>query len=169
MDPHDYNITVRQVHEEDGPCFEARVRELPDVAEYADTFQEAYELAIDTIATTAEALAEQGKRMPAPAMVNDEYSGRITVRVPRNLHRELAEAAEKENVSLNQLIAGALGVYVGVRGVLTPAAAFLPQYTAFSDESIAVAGNAQRRPGTPQLRVVRDNNMQMEADWGNTG
>ncbi|RZU99116.1 type II toxin-antitoxin system HicB family antitoxin [Spiribacter vilamensis] len=73
MYPHDYNITVRRMHDEDGACFEARVRELPDVAEYGETFQEAYELAIDTVETTAAALAERGKRMPAPAVVNDDH------------------------------------------------------------------------------------------------
>ena len=72
MNPHDYNITVRQTHEEDGPCFEARVRELPDVAEYAETFQEAYDLAIDTIETTAEAMADQGRCMPELVVPNDE-------------------------------------------------------------------------------------------------
>ena len=71
MNPHDYNITVRRMHDEDGACFEARVRELPDVAEYGETFQEVYELAIDTIETTTDALAERGKRMPTAAMVKD--------------------------------------------------------------------------------------------------
>jgi predicted HicB family RNase H-like nuclease len=116
MNPHAYSITVRQVHDEDGACFEARVRELPDVAEYGDTVEEAYELAIDTIETVAAALAEQGKPMPSPHEPNDEYSGRITVRVPKSLHRDLAEAAETDGVSLNQLISGALATYIGVRG-----------------------------------------------------
>lgn len=31
-----------------------------------------------------------------------EYSGKLMIRVPKELHRELAEAAKKNGVSLNQ-------------------------------------------------------------------
>jgi len=102
MNPHDYGITIRRIIEEEGVCFEARIRELPDLAEYADTFEEAYALAIDAIETTAEALSEQGRSMPVPEQESNDYSGRITLRLPRSLHRELAWSARKEGVSLNQ-------------------------------------------------------------------
>jgi RNA polymerase sigma-B factor len=36
------------------------------------------------------------------------HSGRLLLRMPRNLHAQLAEAAEREGVSLNQLIVGTL-------------------------------------------------------------
>ena len=75
MNPHDYSITVRRILSDGGPCFEARVRELPDVAEYADTYQEAYELAVDTIETTAEVLRERGRPMPDLAPSTDDDSG----------------------------------------------------------------------------------------------
>lgn len=32
----------------------------------------------------------------------DEYSGKLVLRIPRSLHRELKEAAQAEGVSLNQ-------------------------------------------------------------------
>lgn len=114
MIPYDYGITVRRVTEEGEALFEARVRELPDVAEYADTFEEAYQLAIDTIETTAEALAEQGRPMPSPQPPADDFSGRITLRVPRTLHRALSLMAEDEGISLNQHIVAVLSYYVGV-------------------------------------------------------
>ena len=116
MNPNNYGITIRQLEDDNGhPCFEARVRELPDVAEYGDSFQEAYELAIDTIETTAQVFAEQGRKMPPPAPAADEYSGRITVRTTRSLHRDLSLLADEENVSLNQLIVNVLGVYTGMK------------------------------------------------------
>ena len=113
MDPHDYGITIRRIMEEGGVCFEARILELPDVAEYADTFEEAYALAIDAIETTADALSEQGRSMPLPEQELTDYSGRITLRVPRSLHRELAWSAKQEGVSLNQLLASVLSLYTG--------------------------------------------------------
>lgn len=33
-----------------------------------------------------------------------EYSGHVSLRMPRSMHKELAEAAKVENVSLNQYI-----------------------------------------------------------------
>jgi len=42
------------------------------------------------------------------------------VRVPRSLHRQLAEAAEREGVSLNQFINVALGIAVGRASASTP-------------------------------------------------
>ena len=63
-----YNITVRKGNFDGEVFFEAKVKELPDVAEYADSYEEAYLLAIDSLETTAEALAEQGKVMPSPIL-----------------------------------------------------------------------------------------------------
>lgn len=34
----------------------------------------------------------------------NDYSGRLLLRMPKTLHQRLAEAAEKEGVSLNQYI-----------------------------------------------------------------
>ncbi|UYM17570.1 toxin-antitoxin system HicB family antitoxin [Endozoicomonas euniceicola] len=104
MNPHSYNITVRRADFDGELFFEARVKELPDVAEYADTFDEAYALAIDTIETTAEVFAEKGKAMPVPYEPADDFSGRVTLRLAKSLHRNLAEGAEQEGVSLNQHI-----------------------------------------------------------------
>ena len=114
----EYSISV-QLGDFDGErCFEARVKELPDIAEYADTWQEAYELALDAIEITASALAEQGRTMPAATLINDIYSGRVTLRIPRTLHRSLAMVAEKENVSLNHLMVSVLASFRGFDAAL---------------------------------------------------
>lgn len=112
-DPCAYNITVRRGVFDGEQLFEARVRELPDVAEYADTYQQAYDLAIDSVETTAAALLEVGRGMPAPLVPADDYSGRVTLRVPRSLHRSLCEVAADEGVSLNQHIVNVLGFSCG--------------------------------------------------------
>lgn len=108
-----YNITVRKDWFDGEHCYEARVAELPDVAEYADSFEEAYALAIDTIEVTAEMLIAQGKAMPSPMIPADEYSGRVTLRLAKSLHRSLAQAADKEGVSLNQHLTNILNYYAG--------------------------------------------------------
>ncbi len=113
IDATNYTITVRKGVFAGEQCFEARVAELPDVAEYADSFEEAYALAIDTLETTAELFAEQGKTMPPPMIPADDFSGRVTLRLAKSLHRALAQAAEKEGVSLNQHLTNVLNFYAG--------------------------------------------------------
>lgn len=113
IDATNYSISVRHGDFGGELCFEARVKELPDLAEYADSWQQAYELALDAIETTATVLAEQGRAMPQPGSGVDDYSGRVTLRVPRTLHRSLALMAEDEGVSLNQLMVSALADFRG--------------------------------------------------------
>lgn len=45
----------------------------------------------------------RGADIPAPS-ASAEYSGKFVVRLPKSLHRRLAEAAELDGVSLNQFV-----------------------------------------------------------------
>jgi RNA polymerase sigma-B factor len=49
----------------------------------------------------------------APAKSRAGHSGRLMLRMPQSLHAELAEAAEQEDVSLNQFITNTLAASVG--------------------------------------------------------
>ena len=112
MNANSYNVIIRFCN--DNACFEAKVKELPDVAEYADSYEEAYNLAIDTIETTAQVMKGKGRKMPDPLVTDeDDYSGRVTLRLPKSLHATLAKKAEDEGVSLNHLISCALSSYRG--------------------------------------------------------
>ena len=108
-----YNITVRKGNFDGEVFFEAKVKELPDVAEYADSYEEAYLLAIDSLETTAEALAEQGKVMPSPILENDDFSGRVTLRMPKSMHAALSSWSDSEDTSLNQLLVNCLAFNLG--------------------------------------------------------
>lgn len=44
---------------------------------------------------------ERGADIPLPSFP-EEYSGKFNVRIPRSLHRRLAESAARDGVSLNQ-------------------------------------------------------------------
>jgi predicted RNase H-like HicB family nuclease len=153
IDPHAYNITIRRDSFESEVLFEARVKELPDLAEYGESFEEAYDLVIDAIETAAEAFDEKGRPFP-PAMVPaDEFSGRVTLRLPRSLHRSLAKVAEDEGISLNQHLVTVLSYYSGF------AAAFR------SDESAPWQSLPKTQPKSsstrkPHLRVVRCDDLQ---------
>ena len=116
IDPHEYNVTVRKIVHEGEILFEARVKELPDVCEYSEIMAEAYDLAIDTIETAAEMYAEAGRYFPPPTVPQDEFSGRVTLRLPKALHRTLALGAEDESASLNQYLVNILAHHTGLAG-----------------------------------------------------
>jgi len=50
---------------------------------------------------------EDGNPIPEPAP-DEDYSGKFVARLPRSLHRQLVETAEREGVSLNQFVNVAL-------------------------------------------------------------
>jgi predicted HicB family RNase H-like nuclease len=110
---YNYNVVVRRVVVENEAMFEARVKEFPDLTEYADTPQEAYELAIDAINTVVEVFAEKGRPPPAAIEPSIDFSGRVTLRLPKALHRALADAADADDVSLNQHLVNVLSYFTG--------------------------------------------------------
>jgi predicted HicB family RNase H-like nuclease len=162
MNANSYNITIRQIEVDGQELFEARVRELPDVVDFGETWQDAYELALDTIETTAAIMAERGRRMPEPASVEDDYSGRITLRVPKTLHRGLAEQADHEKISLNQYLVSLLAYHVGTRY-----AGDKDNYQALGQKAV---GHRSAKPGNqPNLRVIYPDDSPANQPWPKTG
>lgn len=66
-----------------------------------------------------ETALEDGLPIPLPRP-REAYSGKFMVRMPKSLHRELAEAAEREGVNLNAFINMALAKTVGQLAVNQP-------------------------------------------------
>ncbi|HXK44131.1 MAG TPA: toxin-antitoxin system HicB family antitoxin [Anaerolineae bacterium] len=65
-------------------------------------------------ADSARLREERGDAIPEPCSL-DAYSGRFVLRMPRSLHRDLVEVAEREGTSLNQFINVVLARAVGQR------------------------------------------------------
>jgi antitoxin HicB len=85
----------------------AHIKDLPGcftqgetLAETMANIQEARELWIETA-------YEMGDSIPLPNNIV-EYSGKLLLRMPKSLHRDLAHKAEVEAVSLNQYISSVL-------------------------------------------------------------
>jgi predicted RNase H-like HicB family nuclease len=110
-----YTISVRKELIENEFFYVARVAELPDVEEYGDSYDEARELAIETITTSYELCIEEKIPFPTPIefSVLDSVSGRITLRMPKSLHAKLVSESEKEEVSLNQYLVSSLSMRYG--------------------------------------------------------
>ena len=105
-----YSIIIREGDFEDGDRFEARVKELPNLLVYTETYEDAYLDIQDLIELTAESCAEDGKAMPvaSPITSDSDFSGRITLRLPTSLHETLYNQSKAENVSLNAYISTSL-------------------------------------------------------------
>jgi predicted RNase H-like HicB family nuclease len=110
--PEEYGISVRLVREDGEDMYEARVQELPDVRTYGETYTKAYLGAVEVIRTTQEVFAEKGRPFPEVEAPEDEFSGRVTLRMSKSLHRAIHEKAQRDAVSLNQWIVEAVSVRV---------------------------------------------------------
>jgi len=66
--------------------------------------------------TWMELAYESGQDIPLP-LLPGEYSGRLNTRLPRSLHRSLAERAEREGVSLNTYMVCLLSQQASLRVV----------------------------------------------------
>jgi antitoxin HicB len=89
-----------------------RVKELRGCMSQGETAQEAIEMIQDAMRGWLEVSLEQGHAIPEPRPEED-YSGKFVVRLPRSLHRELVDAAERDGVSLNSFVNASLGRAVG--------------------------------------------------------
>ena len=90
----------------------ASVKELSGCLTQGETKVEALEMIEDAKAAWIDVSLQDGDEIPEPT-TEEQYSGKFVVRVPKSLHKSLAERAKEENVSLNQLTAYLLSSGVG--------------------------------------------------------
>ena len=77
---------------------------FPDLAgclTCVDKFEDIIPMAEDAKRCWMEAVLEMGQTIPEPSYL-EKYSGHFVLRIPKSLHRSLAEHAKKEGMSLNQ-------------------------------------------------------------------
>ncbi len=78
-----------------------RFPELPGCLTCADTLDAVPTLAEDCKRCWLEAALEMGSPIPEPA-AEEEYSGQFKLRLPKSLHKSLAEHSRAEGISMNQ-------------------------------------------------------------------
>jgi antitoxin HicB len=108
--PLDYYLTlqypVHVIADPDGG-YVAMFPDLPGCMTQGETLEEIAFMAEDARHGWIETEYERGNDIPLPTYP-EEYSGKFNVRLPRSLHRSLAESAEREGVSLNQYVVALL-------------------------------------------------------------
>ncbi len=93
-----YQLTITQ--DDDGSYF-AEYPDLKGCMTCGDTIVEASEMAEDAKRAWLETAIEQGVQIPEPKSESD-YSGSFRLRIPKSLHKTLADEAKKEGISMNQ-------------------------------------------------------------------
>ena len=98
-----YTRLVQEMNDESGHYFYGRILELDGCQTTADTLGELYENLNEMMESYLEIKLENNLPIPIPQNV-EKYSGKFVVRLPRTLHQRLAIEADKEGISLNQLV-----------------------------------------------------------------
>ena len=75
--------------------------DLPGCITCGKTIESAVANAADAKRAWLEAALEEGLMIQEPDSLED-YSGQFKLRIPRSLHRSLAEHSKKEGISMNQ-------------------------------------------------------------------
>jgi antitoxin HicB len=105
-------VVVHDVDEDGNGGWVAEVEELPGCVSQGRTPEEALERVREAMRDWIAVALEDSVPIPEPRTTAD-FSGRFVVRVPASLHADLVRTADREGVSLNQFVTGALAGAVG--------------------------------------------------------
>jgi len=94
-----YKMEIVPDIEEGG--YVASFPDLPGCITAGENLEELFELAVDAKKAWLESAYEMGSIIPEPDDLK-EYSGQFKLRLPKSLHRQLAEQSKREGVSMNQ-------------------------------------------------------------------
>lgn len=84
-------------------AFIARVAEFPSLAAHGDTQEEALKEIKDVVSFVLKDLAESKEPIPEP-FGKRTFSGKLVLRMPEYMHRQLTLEAMQQGISLNQLL-----------------------------------------------------------------
>lgn len=100
------------IHKDDEGDFIAEVQELSGCVADGATPNEAFENIREAMRSWIGSRLEAGLEVPEPR-TEQEFSGKVLLRMPRSLHRRLSQRARVENSSLNQYIVSLLAERCG--------------------------------------------------------
>lgn len=94
-----YKLVIVEDVDEGG--FVASFSELKGCITCGETITAAVAAAYDAKRAWLQAAIDEGYPIPEP-LSDDAYSGQFKFRMPKSLHRQLAEHAKREGISMNQ-------------------------------------------------------------------
>jgi len=106
----EYYLSLRYpvtVHPNPEGGFVGEIEELPGCMTQAETLDEVFQVIEDARQLWIRTAYDEGQDIPLPRDM-EKYTGKFVVRIPRGLHRDLARAAKRQGVSLNQYVTSLL-------------------------------------------------------------
>ena len=100
----EYPSRIEKLAPEDGGGYYITYPDLLGCSSDGETIEEAIQMGEDARMCWIETAIELGREIPKPFSFTDNYKGRITVRVPKTMHKELIDEANDEGISLNQYL-----------------------------------------------------------------
>lgn len=108
---YDYSIKVSRSEKDND--YIAFIEEYPSISTFADSPETALRDLESVFNEWKRIQEEDGDPMPEPFKLQN-FSGKTMIRIPRSLHKQLAEKAHMDNVSINQEI-----TYCLTRGLMS--------------------------------------------------
>lgn len=96
-----YSFTVAWSDDDEG--YIALCPEFPKLSGFGETAEDALVEVRTALKAAIQSYQDEGWPLPEPRK-QQEYSGKLLLRLPRSLHARLAEAAEADKVSLNTYV-----------------------------------------------------------------
>lgn len=98
-----FKLEIIPFDEENEKGFVVKSPELKGLEVYGDTIEDALEEVNEAKIALYKIYTDKGIQIPYPEkhQVNNNFSGRMTIRVPKSLHQTLSTYANRNEVSLN--------------------------------------------------------------------
>lgn len=135
-----YPMLIEKIYDEGELLFTASIKELPGLIVYGESLEEIYDEIELAKADWIEANLEWGRKIKEPLENSlEEYSGKITLRIPKTLHKKVKERSEIEGVSINQTIVQLIndGLFKQTQNVVEQLAEQFEQMTKKVSQTIA--------------------------------
>lgn len=110
-----YPMLLRPLQEDEGGGWLAEIPDLPGCASDGDTPEEAVRNVLKAQEAWLAVSRKRGWDVPKPTPLSEDCSGRLTLRLPRSLHRQLNLRARMEGVTLNELLLHLISCGLGIK------------------------------------------------------
>ena len=97
----DLNYKIEVIEDETEGGYVLSIPELRGCLTCAENLEKGIEMIKDAKRQWLIAAIESGYEIPEPSALED-YSGQFKLRIPKTLHKELAEKSKREGISMNQ-------------------------------------------------------------------
>ncbi len=118
---------ARVIIPDDTGRYAAQVLEFPGCLSEGATPDEAYSNLQEAAENWVDAALSQGMAIPEPSATQG-YSGTVSLRLPRSIHKRAAQYARRDGISLNQFLVSAIAARVGAEDAHSWIAAKLDDY-----------------------------------------